>query len=74
MVACEIKGMTFDTCHQQFLNTNNLNVGSGSGAVGRVIPEIHGSNLVIGNLIYYQLYLKKLYCRDKNEEKKAGKG
>ena len=33
------------------------------------IPEIHGSNPAIGNIIYYQQYWK-----DENKEKEAGHG
>ena len=46
---------------------------SGCGAVGRAVAPkqaIHGSNLVIGNFIYFQLY-GKLYWNDRIKE--AGK-
>ena len=49
-------------------------LGSGCGALvewSLPTPEIRGLDPIIGNIIYYQLYLKKLHRKSRKQRKRG---
>ena len=53
-----------------------MHVGSGCGSVGRAVAEVHGSNPVIGKILFILkiCLLSTVYWKDENKEKEAGNG